>query len=70
MKNAIAAANRNVVKRAAEAKLLLWEAGHWTKGAERRARRDAKKMYHRALRRAAAAAIDEYEAPRADFFRE
>jgi len=70
MKNAIAAAPRNITRRAAEAKLLLWEAGYWTKGSERRARREAKKMLHRALRRSAAAAIDEFEAPRADWFRE
>jgi hypothetical protein len=61
VKNAVAAAPRNVTRRFAEAKLLLREAGHWTKGSERRARRDAKKMLHRALRRAAVATIREQE---------
>lgn len=59
MKNIIATAPINTVKRFAEAKLLLWEAGYWTKGSERRARREAKKQLHRAIRRSERAHIAE-----------
>ncbi len=57
MKNAVATAGINVVKRFGEARLLLWESQHWTKKSEARSRREAKRGSTRALRRSARAHI-------------
>lgn len=60
-KNAVATARAGVVKRFTEGVLLLWESGYWVKNAERRARRDAKKLTNRAIRRSKAANIADGE---------